>query len=67
MGKAPNSFSRECCEMGMLGIISHKLVPVSVYYGVPWHQFGRMMRHHFLSIQTDTGPERDAVQGMVVD
>ena len=53
--------------MGMLGIISHKLVPVSVYYGVPWHQFGRMMHHHFLSIQTDTGPERDAVQGMVVD
>jgi len=53
--------------MGVLRIVSHELVRVSVFYGVPWHQFGRMRRRQFSFTQTDTGPERDAVQGMVVD
>lgn len=53
--------------MRVRGIISHELVRVSVFYGVPWHQFGRMRRRHFSFTQTDTGPERDAVQEMVVD
>ncbi len=53
--------------MAVLGIISHELVPLCVFFGVLWHQFGAMRHRQFPFRQTDTCPERDAVQGMVVD
>jgi hypothetical protein len=67
MGEAPISFSRGCCEMGLLGITSHGLVPLSVFFGVAWHQFGRIGRHQFSFTQADTSPKRAAVRGMVGD
>jgi hypothetical protein len=53
--------------MAVLGIISHELVPLGVFFGVLWHQFGPMRRRQFSFNQTDTGLEPDAVQGLVVD
>jgi hypothetical protein len=53
--------------MGLLGIISHGLVPMRVFFGVAWHQFGRIGRRQFSFTQADTSPKRDAVQGMVFD
>jgi len=53
--------SSEGASRWEFGIVSHELVRVSVFYGVPWHQFGRMRRRQFSFTQTDTGPERDAV------
>lgn len=53
--------------MAVLGIISHELGPLGVFFGVLWHQFGAMRRRQFSFTQTDTGPEPNTVQGLVVD
>lgn len=53
--------------MAVLGIISHELVPLGVFFGVLWHQFGAMRRRQFSFNQTDTSPKRDGVWGMVFD
>lgn len=67
MGKAPSQFSRGRCEMVVRCIILHELVPLGVFFGGLWHQFARVCRRQFSFRQAGTGPECDAVQGVVSD
>jgi len=53
--------------MGVLGIFFFGLVSLNGFLGELWHQFWRMRLHNVLSGQTDAGPERAAVQGVVGD
>ena len=66
MGKAPSRFSLGRCEMVVRCIVLHELVPLGVFFGGLWYQFARVSRQ-FPFRQAGTGPECDAVQGVVSD